>query len=488
MMTPSKKLSICTLFLLFCSVSKGQEKLSLTIGDAIRTAQDSTVTAYINEVSRQKAEWEYRQFLAGRKFQLSIIVNPTYNKYVNTPYLDYFKEYNYNILGARAEIRLEQQMNSLGGEFYAATSALYNEYLAGCKDIDRIFNSIPLGIGYTNELLGYNPYKWEKEIETIKFEAASKKYSYNLQQIALEASSYYLDYLVASEELRICRTNLDVLTRLYEIAKEKIEIAAITKSELISIQLQYVNAQNSIYSHEQTVNDCRKELLSYLRIEDHGQVLEAKIPEPAGTLEINNDDVVSYALANSPRMMEVKEKILKSRQAADKSNIEKGLQLGLDVNVGVQSNSSRIASLFDVPASFAVVGVGLSIPLVDHGLAASRSKAAESEVKIAELEEEDLTRLLILEATSTLSDFISQQTILRRTMETLDLADESFQLVEDLYTSGLSDINTFLLSQISKDNSYQNYLESLRKYWESYYKLQALCLYDFIRNEPLQWN
>ncbi|MEM6844813.1 MAG: TolC family protein, partial [Bacteroidota bacterium] len=36
-----------------------------------------------------------------------------------------------------------------------------------------------------------------------------------------------------------------------------------------------------------------------------------------------------------------------------------------------------------------------------------------------------------------------------------------------------------------KDNARQQYIQSLNDFWEAYYTLRLLTLYDFSRNEPL---
>jgi outer membrane protein TolC len=46
----------------------------------------------------------------------------------------------------------------------------------------------------------------------------------------------------------------------------------------------------------------------------------------------------------------------------------------------------------------------------------------------------------------------------------------------------ITDMNN---AQIDRDRSQQNFVNTLRNYWNYYFQIRQLALYDFIKDEPL---
>ena len=51
----------------------------------------------------------------------------------------------------------------------------------------------------------------------------------------------------------------------------------------------------------------------------------------------------------------------------------------------------------------------------------------------------------------------------------------------------LSLIHIYLfIAQVEKDQALENYVQALRGYWDAFYRLRRLTLYDFVRNAPIR--
>ena len=66
-------------------------------------------------------------------------------------------------------------------------------------------------------------------------------------------------------------------------------------------------------------------------------------------------------------------------------------------------------------------------------------------------------------------------------------ADGSVPSLEYADGHGLSDINTFTLSQNRKDSAHINYISALRDFRLAYYRLCTITLYDFYNMRPLDY-
>jgi len=467
------KRTITSIFIILIAGLSAVAK-DLGLIEAIRIAQDSAITAYQSQNALLRSEWEYKRFLANRRTQLSFVLNPGYQKFTNEPNLHYYKLRNYNMLNTFGEFRLEQQANNIGGNFYASTGLIWTEYF-GEDAAGRVFSPVPIGVGYSNNLIGYNPHKWEKAINDFHLESEQKAYNYQLSLIAEKTEQYFIACLVAEQTLEVCEANSRVTKTALEIGQEKFAIAAITKNELFALELQHVNAENSVFDAKQVWNNCRTTLFSYLQIEDNGQKLS--MPEKPEYKFLNLDELIALAKDNNPRYRDSKEKILRAKQTVAKTNIEAShLQTALDLSLGIQGNANNFVQSYSGQKFWAVGGITLKIPIFDSGLAKSKKKVAEYNLKYAESESEELTRQLELEIAVALKDFNNQQDLLMRTLKAISLANESLEIAKELYENGAINIDTFSLALDRKDNSYKNYLSSLQKYWDSWYALKRLCV------------
>ena len=53
------------------------------------------------------------------------------------------------------------------------------------------FSTVPFRIGYQQELLGFNAFRWDRKIEPLKFDKVKKQYLYNAESVSEEAVNYF---------------------------------------------------------------------------------------------------------------------------------------------------------------------------------------------------------------------------------------------------------------------------------------------------------
>lgn len=474
-----KRLIIIAALICSWTFATAQEKIALTLEGAIQRAQDSTWAASINESAHEKSQWDYKLFEAQRKPQVEFELFPNYVKESFDITNDYFKLRNYNMLSANADLKVSQQVNSTGGDFYAKTQLLWTEFLGESQYGDRIFGTMPVVMGYSHNLLGFNQYKWDKSLETFKFEQSHREYSYERLKQAEEVSECFFEYARCQSLCAVYENNAEIAARLYTIGKEKFALTSISRDELMSLELQMINSRNKLSTSKLSMREARSRLLSCLNIQDSGQIIDVIIPQDPEYLLIAVEDALEYAKNGNPEYTAIQKEVIKAKMARSEADAQAGLQIGLDINVGLQYYENSFIKAYASPSPFMMGSVGLKIPIVDHGMSRSRINSAKSELEQALAEENDALRSLELEVSSTLDDFNTMQKLLGATKEALSLSDETFSIIEDLYVNGESDINTFTLAQSRRDDAYDNYLSAVQRYWESYWHLCAICCHEF---------
>ena len=65
------------------------------------------------------------------------------------------------------------------------------------------------------------------------------------------------------------------------------------------------------------------------------------------------------------------------------------------------------------------------------------------------------------------------------------VAQKRYDVAQNRYLIGKTSITDLTLALEQKDNAKREYINSLRDFWDSYYLLRRLTLYDFAENELL---
>ncbi len=97
---------------------------------------------------------------------------------------------------------------------------------------------------------------------------------------------------------------------------------------------------------------------------------------------------------------------------------------------------------------------------VEYTVQANR-QALEQEVHFAALELEQNERQLAIAAKAD------------------TVAERRFEVAKNRYVIGRIGISDLYIAQNEKDNAVESYVQALRQYWTSYYRLRRLTLYDF---------
>ena len=461
----------CPLSIIHC---KAQSQLSLE--ESIRHAQDSTIAAFQSRHEYQYNLLNYETFTALRKPQLNLRVAPNYYRLISDLTRDYVYLRNYNNLSAAASVTLSQKMLNWGGEAYVGTQAIWTEYFNSDKDYARQFMAAPLLVGYRQTLLGYNPYRWEKIVEDQRLKAARQQHEYDMNSIAEETTRRFFRLVCAQGQLDMYRRNLQAADTLYAIAREKASIAMVTVAELRSLELQRVNAANALAVARTAEEDARTRLASFLRMngDSLSQTIALQFPQEPKTITLTAAEAIDLTMANSPVYQHQITALAESRHQEQKALKEKGLNVALDVNVGMQQVDNVVGRAYRDQRLYALGAVTLSVPLMDHGAAKSRHAAAQAWVEREESALDEAERSLREDVTSTLHNINTYRLLLERTSQAVTMANEVFELNAENYANGLCDINTYTLAQNRRDEAYNQYLSALEKYWTTYYHLQTL--------------
>jgi len=453
---------------------------ALTLDEVIRLSQDSAITAFQSRQEYQSRQSAYEAFEALRKPQLSLKVVPNYSRIVSDPTRDYVYLRNFDILSSSAQLRLSQKMLTWGGEAYIGSQAIWSEFFReDASGHPRQFVASPILVGYNHNLLGYNPFLWEKRVEDQRLKAARQQHEYDLRCIAEEAAVRYFRLACQQRMLQLRQEELALNDTLLAIAREKSTIAIVTLLELHAMELQLQNSANLLAVARKDEQEARTELASLLRMQQISDSLPLlAIPETPPPTHYTLEEVAMLAKSNSPAYQHQLAELTEARHQEEKARKERGVNVGLDINLGLQQVNSTLGSAYKNQQLYALGTVQVTIPLMDHGAAKKRHAAATAWGERQESALQETERLLAEDATVTLQKLQASRKMLESTEQTIKLAEEMFYETVDNYANGLCDINTFILGQSRWVTAYVNYLTALEDFWVTYYHLQTLIQHE----------
>ena len=315
----------------------------------------------------------------------------------------------------------------------------------------------------------------EKAVEDQRLKAARQQHQYDMNSIAEEVTRRFFRLVCAQSQAEMYQRNLLTTDTLYAIAREKSGILMVTMAELRSLELQRINAANALAMARTAEEEARTRLASYLRLDADGlATIHLLFPQEPKTISLTVAEAIDLALANSPAYQHQIAVVTESRHQELKAQKEKGVNVSLDVNVGMQQVDPVFGRAIRDQRLYALGAVTFSVPLMDHGAAKSRHAAAQAWVEREESALDEAERQLSEDAATTLYNINTYRQLLEQTTQAVAMADEVFVLNAENYANGLCDINTYTLAQNRRDEAYNQYLSALEKYWTTYYHLQTL--------------
>lgn len=476
-----RSFNICLLLLLCAATGmKGQSTLRLSLQETIEIANDSSLSAFRYQNMYLSGYWEYRTYKANRLPSLTLNLMPAqYYRYITQRYdseqnVDVYREQQ--MFSATGGLSLAQNFDWLGGTFYVDTELDFMRNFGDTKSTQ--FSTVPFRIGYQQDLLGYNAFRWDRKIEPLKFEKAKKQFVYNTEEVSEEAVNYFFNLAMAQADYKLAKDNLVSTDTLYAIGVQRHKIAAISQADLLTLKLDRVNARNTFRNAEISLKRAMSALATFLNL-DKDTHLELVLPARPRHVEIMADDALARARENNPTYLEQRQNVLEAERDVDKTKKESRFNASFNASVGFNQVAGNLRSAYRDLLQQDLVSVSVSIPLVDWGVRKGKYNMARNNLNVVKIAARQEEISLEEDVVMTVSDFNVQQDLVNSAEEALELAELAYDQTRRRFIIGQADINSLTLSLNRQQEAQKNYIEALQNYWLNYYKIRKLTLHDF---------
>lgn len=228
-----------------CGGRVSAQPVRLTLREAIDRAQAYSIDAMTAKHTYLSQYWQYRSYKAQMLPSLSLSGTiPDFDKSYTSLQNAVTGEYNYvdnyamqNSLG----LYLQQNIAATGGNIQLYTGL--NRLDQFSPDRDVTWNSAPVSLILNQPIGGFNQLKWDKRIEPVRYEKAKYEYLESMETVTANAVTLFFNLLVAQQDLAIARQNYANTDTLYKISQERFRIGAISKNDLMQLELQLLTGE-----------------------------------------------------------------------------------------------------------------------------------------------------------------------------------------------------------------------------------------------------
>ncbi|MCF0197250.1 MAG: TolC family protein, partial [Bacteroidaceae bacterium] len=303
------------------------------------------------------------------------------------------------------------------------------------------------------------------------------------EDVSRSAIRHYFNWLLANEDVEIYRQNLDNARRLYDVAKAKREMGQISENDVLQLRLNMLQAESALTEGISTMRSQDFALKNFLDLPED-EALQLVVPDSITDIIMNYQDVLDKAQQNNAfaQRMALAQLEADYSVAVAKGNLR---QINLYASVGLTGTNHDIGDAYSHTRSNQVVEVGISIPLVDWGKRHGRVRVAESNRKVTE------SRLREQRSEFRQNIFILTEQF-NNQLRQLHIAEEADRIAQRRYHTN---VETFMIGRIStldlndaqssKDQARIKYISELYSYWNCYYQLRSLTLWDFEKNTDI---
>jgi outer membrane protein TolC len=476
---------IISFFILLMNVQGQTLQRQFTLDQVIRIAQEQSPDALSAKNRFLKAFWEMRTSKALLLPSLSLDATvPNYYrstiKVTQPDGSDVFRDVSQ--ANTSAGLSLRKNVGLTGGSIFLSSRLERIDYL---NSDSSAWLSNPMIIGYQQDIFTFNPFKWSRKIDPIKYKEAKRKYLEDVEQIAITATNYFFNLLTTQIRQKIEEQNAANYDTLYKIGKGRFNLGKIPENDLLQLELSLLQAQAGVESNLILLEDRTFKLKSYLRLKDETPIELIPPVDEITFFDIGIDQAIAFAKLNSSTFLAFERRLLEADREVNRAQTTDRFSANLYAQYGLTQNAEDFGQIYDSPQGQQQVSLGLSIPILDWGLAKGRIKMAESDREIVntavEQERIDFEQNVYLQV----QNFMMQQRQLAIAAKADTVAQKGFDISKQRYMIGNVDIMNLRDAQSSNDNARLNFIRSLQTYWVNYYELRKLTLYDFKEDEEI---
>ncbi|HNP22049.1 MAG TPA: TolC family protein [Panacibacter sp.] len=476
-----KQLTVYIAFILLSQIkpfAQASDTVLLSLDEVIDMAKAKSIESKQASTTKETKYWQWRTYRSNYQPQLLLsgtlpAYSKTFTQVVQPDGTILFQPIHYN--NSSLDLSFSQSIAATGGTVFGTTALQkFNNF----DEKTQLYNTVPFSVGDSQPIFQFNSLKWDNRIEPLKYNESKQAFSESMELIAITASVYFFDLLLAQVNYQIAGTNLDNNRNIMRIANEKFDLGKISKNEILQLQLEQLKAEKAEGTAKRDMEIAQLNLHAYTGIQSTDKIA-LRLPSEIKELSISADKVLSEAYANRSDAIAFVRRIAEAQRDVAKAKGDNGLNAKLTANLGYSQSASTISKAYVSPQDQQLLLLEFDIPILDWGRSKSRTKTAEANLKFAEYSVEQDKQNFTQEIVTQVTLFEMMKDQVKLTAKADSIASEKYEIAQQRYVYGDLSITDLSIAFQEKDQAKRDYITALRDFWGAFYNLRYLSLYDF---------
>jgi hypothetical protein len=461
------------------------EEKRLTLNEVIQIAKEQSLLGLMARHQFRSSYWEYRTHLAGQRpgLTLEATVPSLNNTMESVTQPDGSEKFvSRSNMQTSLDLQLNQNIPFTGGRIFASSQLQRNDNFT--EEPPTSYLAYPVTIGFMQPINGYNELKWDRKIEPMKYEEAKLQYINSMEVVSQRAVGRFFDLALAQINLEIARKNYANNDTLFQIAQGRYQLGTIAENELLQMELSYLNAGTALNEATIDLELRQSRLRSFLGFNERVS-LELVLPRDIPDIQLDYTRTLSEAKANNPEILNMERQLLEAERQVAEARSQKGLRADLFAQIGLSNHAEELAAAYQNPIQQQRVQVGVQVPLLDWGLGRGRYRMAQSAEEVVKTDvrqsQIDFDENIFLQV----MQFNMQDDQVAIASKADTIADLRYEVSKQRFLIGKIDVLDLNVALEEKDVARRGFVQALRNYWDYYYNLRGLTLYDWQRDIKL---
>lgn len=476
---------IYIVLLAYCPVLQAQWRLNLN--DAIRLAQQQSADYERAKNRWTNQYWAYRTYQSSMRPRLVIRsdlpdLSRTIIPVVQNDGSESFRARS--LVSSFVEVALEQPILPTGGMFFVSSQLSRLDVLSPV--LSTSYLAYPVVMGIRQPLWSYNHLLWQKRIEPLRLQESRRQYDEEMEMIAVKTTEMYFAALLAQKGLEIAEFNYRSADTLFRIAQGRFSTGRIAEIDLLDVELYYLNSQHAVRMAQYEYTQQILQLKNFLHLPEKLQI-QLSEPDWLPLLQIDERLALEQARNNRAKTLTIQRRLLEAERDIMQARAER-LRADVFLSFGLTNSASTLDATYRNLQDQERLRISLEVPIVDWGRAKSRLKTALANYELVRTEVEIEEAEFLQEVRLQLQRLHIHQQQLAYAQRASDVAQRRYEIALDRFVAGritLSELNN------AKQELYETqrqYLNSLQNLWNAYFVLRMLTLYDFERQQAIEYD
>lgn len=457
----------------------------MTLEEVIGAARAGSVPALQAKAAFVSDYWAWRSYQASRlpslslygtlgSFDRSLRLLQNYE----TGEMVYTSNYNMqNSLG----LRVRQNLPFTGGTLSLYTDLTrIDQFASGGKT----WYAQPVTLSYSQPLFAYNQFKWDKLISPKEYERAKRTYLESMEDVTLKAVDRFFGVMEAQKLYDVSRTNYDNTTQMLRIARERLSLGSVTRDEYLQLELRQLSDSIAVNENHVALREARLQLNSLLGLDERREV-EPVLEEELPTVLMDYGLVLDKASENASFPLDNAINLLNAESAIAKAKASRGITMQLNARFGLSKTAPELQGVYRDLLDQEVVGLTFTVPILDWGEGKGRVKKAEAAAEVVRAQVEQAENDKRISLYTAVGQFNNQRRLCDVSRRAAAIAQERYELVMERFRNGKASVTELNTARNESEDATKKYVRDISRFWNYYYTLRKLTLYDFLLSEDL---